>query len=60
MFLIGVPLLLVPFLIYNALAFLTEIVWTQPLPPIHMVSGGDWEMTPGDILIVFFYSGAVL
>ena len=54
MFLIGVPLLLIPFLIYNAVAFLMPgVAWTQPFPAIHMVSGGDWEMTSGDILIVF-------
>ncbi|HTS41863.1 MAG TPA: hypothetical protein VMH84_15130 [Xanthobacteraceae bacterium] len=54
MFLIGVPLLLIPFVIYNAIAFsMSDFAWTQPLPPIHMVSGGEWEMTPGDILIVF-------
>ena len=54
MFLIGVPLLVMPFAIYNTIAFLMPgVEWTKPLPPIHIVSGGDWAMTPGDILIVF-------
>jgi hypothetical protein len=54
MFLIGVPLLIVPFLIYNAVAFAAPgVSWVEPLPPIAMVSGGQWEMSYGDILIVF-------
>ena len=54
MFLIGVPLLVVPFAIYNMVAFfMPELDWTKPLPPVHIVSGGDWAMSPGDILIVF-------
>ena len=54
MFLIGVPLLIAPFLIYNAVAFFAPgVSWVEPLPPIAMVSGGKWEMSYGDILIVF-------
>ena len=54
MFLLGVPLLVIPFAIYNVVAFLMpEVDWTKPLPPIHIVSGGDWAMSPGDILVVF-------
>ena len=54
MFLIGVPLLIVPFAIYNFIAFLMPSVsWVEPLPSLHMVSGGDWAMAPGDILVVF-------
>ena len=53
MFLIGVPLLVVPILIYNIVAFLLPSVsWVEPLPPIAMVSGGQWEMSYGDILVV--------
>jgi hypothetical protein len=54
MFLIGVPLLIVPFAIYNFVAFLMpNVSWVEPLPSLHMVSGGDWAMAPGDILVVF-------
>jgi hypothetical protein len=54
MFLIGVPLLIIPFAVYNIAAFYNpEIEWTKPLAPIHIVSGGDWAMSPGDILVVF-------
>lgn len=54
MFLIGVPLLIIPFALYNIVAFvMPSVSWVEPLPPIHIVSGGEWAMTPGDILVVF-------
>ena len=54
MFLIGVPLLIIPFAIYNIVAFfMRDVSWVEPLPPIQMISGGKWEMSWGDILIVF-------
>jgi hypothetical protein len=54
MWLVGVPLLIVPFAIYNVVAFyVPDMEWTKPLSPIHIVSGGDWAMSPGDILVVF-------
>ncbi len=52
MFLIGFPLLLIPFAIYNMVAFLLPgIGWTQEMARIHMVSGADWTFTPGELLI---------
>ena len=52
MFLIGFPLLLVPFAIYNIIAFLMPgVSWTGALTTVHMVSGGDWSMSAGDMLI---------
>ena len=52
MFLIGFPLLLVPFAIYNIIAFLMPgMSWAGALATIHMMSGADWTMTGGDILI---------
>jgi len=52
MFLIGFPLLIVPFAIYNIIAFLMPGVgWTGALSTVHMVSGGDWAMSAGDMLI---------
>jgi uncharacterized membrane protein YdcZ (DUF606 family) len=51
-FLIGFPLLLIPFAIYNMVAFLLPgIGWTQEMARIHMVSGADWTFTPGELLI---------
>jgi hypothetical protein len=52
MFMLGFPLLLVPFAIYNIIAFLMPgLSWTAPLTTVHMISGGEWTMSAGDMLI---------
>jgi hypothetical protein len=52
MFILGFPLLLVPFAIYNIIAFLMpSLGWTAVLITVHMVSGADWTMSAGDMLI---------
>ena len=52
MFLIGFPLLLIPFVIYNMIAFLLPgIAWSEQMAKIHMVSGADWSFTPGELLL---------
>ena len=54
MFVLGFPLLLLPFAIYNMIAFLTPGVgWTDPVTTVHMMSGQDWGPTWGDILLAF-------
>jgi hypothetical protein len=54
MFMLGFPLLLVPFAIYNMIAFLTPgVTWTSPVTTVHMMSGQDWVLTWEDILIAF-------
>jgi hypothetical protein len=54
MFALGFPLLLVPFAIYNIIAFLMPgLSWTGTLTTVHMVSGADWSMSLGDMLIAF-------
>ena len=54
MFLLGVPLLIIPFAIYNIVAFSkSDFSWVEPLAPVSMISGGKWEMSWGEILIVF-------
>lgn len=54
MFVLGFPLLLVPFAIYNMIAFLTPGVrWTSPVTTVPMMSGQDWVLTWEDILIAF-------
>ncbi len=54
MFLLGFPLLLIPFAIYNMIAFLTPGVgWTAPVTTVHMMSGQDWVLTWEDLLIAF-------
>jgi hypothetical protein len=54
MYLIGIPLLLLPFAIYNIVAFLMPgVAWTGPVFSMHMISGATWTMTAGDMLIAF-------
>jgi hypothetical protein len=54
MFVLGFPLLLLPFAIYNMIAFLTPgVSWTDPVTAVHMMSGQDWVPTWGDILLAF-------
>jgi hypothetical protein len=54
MFLLGFPLLLLPFAIYNMIAFLTPgVSWTAPVTTVHMMSGADWVLTWEDVLIAF-------
>ena len=64
MSLIGFPLLLIPFAIYNIIAFLMPgVSWTGALTTVHMVSGGDWSMSVGDMLItlaILLLTGEVL
>jgi hypothetical protein len=52
MFILGFPLLLVPFAIYNIIAFLMPgLTWTSAVTTVHLASGGDWSMAPGEMLI---------
>jgi hypothetical protein len=52
MFLIGFPLLLIPFAIYNIVAFLMPgVTWAGMITTVHMISNADWTMTAGDMLV---------
>jgi hypothetical protein len=52
MYLLGFPLLLVTFAVYNIIAFLMPgLAWTGTLFSVHMVSGADWTMSTSDLLI---------
>ena len=52
MFMLGFPLLLIPFAIYNIIAFLMPgVTWAGVVSTVHMVSGADWTMSAGEILI---------
>ena len=52
MFLIGFPLLLIPFAIYNIVAFLMPgVSWSGTLATVPMKSGADWALSGGDILV---------
>jgi len=50
---IGFPLLLIPFAIYNMIAFLTPPPdgWATKLYTLHLLSGLDWSVTLGDAFI---------
>jgi hypothetical protein len=53
-FLVGVPLLIIPFAIYNMVAFLTPgVSWTDKIASINMMSGATWVITPEEALIAF-------
>ncbi|HEY6026141.1 MAG TPA: hypothetical protein VIV09_04500 [Pseudolabrys sp.] len=52
MYLLGFPLLLITFAVYNIVAFLMPgVSWTGMLFSVHMVSGADWTMSAGDLLL---------
>jgi membrane-anchored protein YejM (alkaline phosphatase superfamily) len=52
MFMLGFPLLLIPFAIYNIIAFLMPgVAWSSVVSTVHMMSGVDWTMTAGDVLV---------
>ena len=56
MYLLGFPLLLIPFVIYNIVAFLfgmADDFWTQHAATIHMMSGQEWVLNWEDLLLAF-------
>ena len=51
MSMLGFPLLLIPFAIYNIIAFLMPgVSWSGVIFTVHMMSGADWTMAAGDLL----------
>ena len=52
MFLIGFPLLLIPLVLYNIFAFMFGVTdWNVPFTSVHIISGGDWKISWGDLLL---------
>jgi hypothetical protein len=52
MYLIGFPLLVITFAIYNMIAFLiSSLTWTTNVATIHLMSGQDWTVTPEDVVL---------
>ena len=52
MYLIGFPLLVIPFAIYNMIAFLTPgLSWTDSISSANLMSGAVWSVTAEDSLI---------
>jgi uncharacterized membrane protein len=53
LFLIGIPLLIIPVAVYHMLALLMPSVkLTDTVATIHMLSGADWSISLSDILIM--------
>lgn len=52
MFLIGFPLLLIPFAIYNIVAFLFGTGFADTLFTVRMISGAGWGVTTSDIIVL--------
>jgi len=50
---IGFPLLIIPFAIYNMIAFITPMDWGTKLYTFRLMSGLDWSPTLGDAFIAF-------
>jgi hypothetical protein len=51
---IGFPLLIIPFAIYNMIAFLTPgVSWSAPLYSLPLKSGLTWTPTVGDAFLAF-------
>jgi hypothetical protein len=52
MFVLGVPLLIFPFAIYNILVFLMPgFAWNNEIAHFRMMSEAEWGITPGDVMI---------
>lgn len=51
MYLIGFPLLIIPFAIYNIIAFLFGVGFTDTVFTVRLFSGADWAISTSDILL---------
>ena len=52
MFLIGFPLLLIPFAIYNIIAFLMPgVAWSGAVATVPLASGAEWTIALSDLLV---------
>jgi hypothetical protein len=54
MYLLGIPLLIIPFAIYNIVAFvlsMPDTIWVAEATSLRMTSGQVWTLTWEDILI---------
>ena len=52
MFLVGFPLLLIPFAIYNIIAFLMPgVAWNGTVATVQLPSGAEWTIALSDLLL---------
>ena len=49
---IGFPLLIIPFAIYNMIAFITPMDWGTKLYTFRLMSGLEWSPTLGDAFLI--------
>ena len=52
MLLIAIPLLLIPFALYNMIAFLLNLTFSETLFGVSLLSGARLSVTAGDALVV--------
>jgi hypothetical protein len=52
---VGFPLLIIPFAIYNMIAFITPMEWSTQLlsAPVPLKSGSGWTPTLGEAFLIF-------
>jgi hypothetical protein len=53
MYLIAFPLLLLPFVLYNMVAFLLDMDFVTPLFNVPLLSGRSMTVSTGDLLVLF-------
>src|SRR5262245_66012716 len=53
MYLVGFPLLVIPFAVYNIIEFVIrpDSFWTHAIAKIGLASGAEWTLTTGDLMI---------
>src|SRR5262245_14147974 len=56
MYLVGFPLLVIPFAVYNIIEFLIPgaspgVFWTHPVANVALPSGATWTLTASDLMI---------
>ena len=52
MYLVAFPLLLIPFALYNMVAFLLDMDFTTPLFSVPLLSGRSMSVSTGDLLVL--------
>src|SRR5437762_12945642 len=56
MYLVGFPLLVIPFAVYNIIEFLIRVAtpgafWGHSVMRVGLASGAEWVLTAGDLMI---------
>jgi hypothetical protein len=53
MYLIAIPLMLIPFVLYNMIAFLLDADFHQNVFSVPLLSGKSMDISSGDLLVLF-------